>query len=310
MGADGVQKINLPENAGENASTRNEYHPALCNAMELELLPDSGLLEFRKSIKMNTLPREIDFLVIRKVKNGPVKNELAKFFRKCNIWEFKGYRGQLNSKVYHKTMSYAYEYLASNDDVDSISDVTLSFLREGRPRDLMKWLEKEGYKRQASPEWVIRYRKYGCPDLQIVNIAHPEAPLFLRMVSHKVKDKDIRDFSEQVKQLPDDQQEKARLIVELSFRINRNKIGGEDMGGFFETYVDPLKKVIEEKDAEMKQKDAEMKQKDAEIKKRDAQMKKKDSQMKKKDAQIKKKDELIEKMAAEIRRLGGNVAAL
>ncbi len=308
-----IGKNNPPENGDSGGVTRTEYHPALCNAMELELFSDRGILEFQKSIKMNTLPREIDFLVIRKVKKGPVKNELAKFFRRCNIWEFKGYRSGLNIKVYHKAMSYAYEYLSSNKDVNSIKDVTLSFLREGWPRDLMKWLESEGYKKLESPEWIARYRQNGCPDLQFVNIAHPKAPLFLRMVSHKVSPKDIRDFSEQVLKLPDEEQVKSRLVIELSYKINCDK-GGKDMAGFFETYVDPLEKVIKEKDAEIQQKDAEMKrkikEKDAQMKEKDAQMKKKDAQMKKKDDQMKKKDELIEKMAAEIRRLGGNVAVL
>ena len=56
------------------------------------------------------------------------------------------------------------------------------------------------------------------------------------------------------------------------------------MAGFFETYVDPLNKVIEEKDAEIKKV----------IKERDTE---KNEMMEK-----------IEKMKAEITRLGGNAA--
>ena len=64
------------------------------------------------------------------------------------------------------------------------------------------------------------------------------------------------------------------------------------MAGFFETYVDPLNKVIEEKDAEIKKKDNEMKR-----------------VIKERDTEIKEKNEMIEKMKAEIARLGGNTAA-
>ena len=45
---------------------RNEYHPALCNALELELYDDRDRLEFRPSVKLNTLPREIDYLILCK----------------------------------------------------------------------------------------------------------------------------------------------------------------------------------------------------------------------------------------------------
>ena len=96
--------------AANAREVRKQYHPALCNAMELELYYDKDLLEFSQSVVLNTLPREIDFLVIRRTKPGQVRSELGRIFRKCNIWEFKGYREELSVQVYHKTMSYAYEY--------------------------------------------------------------------------------------------------------------------------------------------------------------------------------------------------------
>ena len=52
------------KNKDPNERHRNQYHPALCNAMEIGLFSDRDLLDFLQSIKMNTLPREIDFLVI------------------------------------------------------------------------------------------------------------------------------------------------------------------------------------------------------------------------------------------------------
>ncbi len=321
------EKKRTLKNKGPNESQRNQYHPALCNAMEIGLFSDRELLEFLQSIKMNTLPREIDFLVIRKKKEGTLKNEIARFFRKCNIWEFKGYGGKLDIQVFHKTMSYAYEYLALNKEIGSITDMTLSFLREGKPRELMKWLGQEGFVKKDFPGWINRFEKDGYPGVQIVNIAHDDAPAFLKVVSHRVKTEDIRNFANYVAGLPEEERDKARLVVELSYRINGDKKGGDDMAGFFETYVDPLNKVIEEKDAEIKQKDnqiikvieekeEEIKQKDSQISKvieeKNAEIKKKDSEMKKvikeRDAEIKEKNEIMEKMKAEIIRLGGNAA--
>ena len=272
------------KNKDPNERHRNQYHPALCNAMEIGLFSDRDLLDFLQSIRMNTLPREIDFLVIRKKKEGVLKNEIARFFRKLNIWEFKGYGGKLDVQVFYKTMSYAYEYLALNGEVDSIADMTLSFIREGKPRELLKWLDKEGFVKNDSPEWTHRFERDGFPGIQIVNISHDDAPAFLKVLSHKVKAEDIRSFASYVSKLPEEEKDKARLVVELSYKINENHKGGDDMAGFFETYVDPLNKVIEEKDAEIKK------------------------VIKERDTERNEMMEKIEKMKAEITRLGGNAA--
>ena len=246
---------------------RKQYHPALCNAMELELYYDKDLLEFSQSVVLNTLPREIDFLVIRRIRPGVVKSELGKIFRKCNIWEFKGYREELSVQVFHKIMSYAYEYVSVHRELDGINDVTLSFLREGRPRNLIKWLESEGFESMKSPQWISRYSRAGYPDIQIVNIAHPEAPKVLRILSHKAEPDDIKSASEYFKQMPEEEQVKSKIVMELSYRINGDQRGGTDMGGFFEVYVDPLQEIIKQKDAELEKKDFELEQKDAELEK-------------------------------------------
>ena len=251
---------------------RKQYHPALCNAMELELYYDRDLLEFSQSVVLNTLPREIDFLVIRRVKPGVVKSELGKIFRKCNIWEFKGYREELSVQVFHKTMSYAYEYVSVHKELDGINDVTLSFLREGRPRDLMRWLEAEGFKRLESPPWVARYSRDGYPDIQIVNIAHPEAPKVLRILSHKAEPEDIRMAAEYISQMPEEEQAKSSIVLELSYRINGDRKGGTEMGGFFEAYVDPLQEIIKKQSEELEQKDEVIEQKDEALEQKDAEL--------------------------------------
>ncbi|MBR3305731.1 MAG: hypothetical protein IKI75_00590 [Lachnospiraceae bacterium] len=244
---------------------RLQYHPALCNTMELELYYDRELLEFLQCVKMNTLPREIDFLVIRKEKPGEIKSELGKMFRRCNIWEFKSYKDGLGVPVFHKTMSYADEYLSLHSEIGGIEDVTLSFLREAKPVKLIKWLKGQGYKEEPGPEWLLRFsRKWG-PGIQIVITAHPQAPALLRALSHKAESDDIKKANAYIERLPEGEKHKARLIMELSYRINGDKRGGNDMGGFFETYVDPLEETIRKQNEQLEQKDELLEQKDDEL---------------------------------------------
>ena len=274
------------EKTKELEKERKQYHPALCNAMELELYYDRDLLEFPENLRLNTLPREMDFLVIRKAREGEIRSELGRIFRRCNIWEFKGYGGELNMQVYHTAMSYAYEYLSVHDELNGIEDVTLSFLREGQPRELIKWLESKGYERLGSPKWVIRYRRPFSPDMQIVNIAHSEAPTVLKVLSHKANPADIIKASEYIRKMPDKEQRKGRLVMELSYKINGDQRGGISMGGFFEAYVDPLQDIIKQKDAELEENKAELEQNKAELEQNKRELAQNKAELKQKDDEI------------------------
>jgi len=274
------------EKTKELEKERKQYHPALCNAMELELYYDRDLLEFPENLRLNTLPREMDFLVIRKAREGEIRSELGRIFRRCNIWEFKGYGGELNMQVYHTAMSYAYEYLSVHDELNGIEDVTLSFLREGQPRELIKWLESKGYERLGSPKWVIRYRRPFSPDMQIVNIAHSEAPTVLKVLSHKANPADIIKASEYIRKMPDKEQRKGRLVMELSYKINGDQRGGISMGGFFEAYVDPLQDIIKKKDAELEENKAELEQNKAELEQNKRELAQNKAELKQKDDEI------------------------
>lgn len=282
----------MKNNKDPDIPVRKQYHPAFCNAMELEFYEDRELLEFQEGIELNTLPREIDFIIIRKDKPGEIKSELGKFFRKYNIWEFKGYGDDLDWSVFYKSMSYAYDYLILHHEVSGLRDITLSFLREGRANTLISWLENDGYEKVPSPKWVERFRKTGFPDVQIINIAHEGAPVFLKVLSHKAEPGDIGDVAAQVSKMTDDMRQKVRLVIELSYKINGDLRGGDNMGGFFETYVDPLEATIKEMRIEIEHNKEEYAE-----------------ELERKDEELERKDEELEKKNEEIARLKALLAA-
>ena len=258
---------------------RLQYHPVLCDAMELELYHDRELLEFDQNVSLNTLPREIDFIVIRKEKGGEIRSEIGKHFRRCNIWEFKGYRGELNEAVFFKTLSYAYEYLTLHKEIKGTEEITLSFLREGKPCKLLRFLETQGYEKQDSPEWMIRYKRRHFPDLQLVNIAHPLAPPILRVLSHKAEPEDIERAEKYINSMPITERDKARHVIEFSYRINGDQRGEKNMGGFFETYVDPLEKKIKEQEEQLEQNAAQLEQNAAQLKQQERRIRELEAQL-------------------------------
>ena len=284
------------EQVSDKKEYRKQYHPAMCRAVMLTLYDDRDLLEFDEKVSLNTLPREIDFMVLRKEKPGVVRNELGRIFRRCNIFEFKGYGDKLNVNVFHKTMSYAFEYLSVHSELGGIGDVTLTFLREGKPRELMKWLMAEGCEKRFSPPWVFRYTRSGWPDIQIVDIAHPEVPTVLKILSHKAEREDIIKAARYISGMPDKEREEAKLIMELSYRINGDQRGGLEMGGFFEAYVDPLQEIIKKQSEELEQKDAALDEKDAALEQKDAALEEKDAALEQYKEELARKDEIIAKL--------------
>ena len=175
------------------------------------------------------------------------------------------------------TLRCAYEYLSIHSDINGIEDVTLSFVREGWPSDLMKWLADNSYTSQPGPEWVKRFHKQGYPDMQVVNIAHEDAPTLLHALSHKAEPADIKKSYEYITKLPEEERRKARLIMELSYSINGDEKGGTEMGGFFETFVDPLEETIKKQNEELEQNKAELEQNKAELEQKEAELEQKDA---------------------------------
>lgn len=103
-----------------------------------------------------------------------------------------------------------------------------------------------------------------------MNIAHPDVPTVLKILSHKAEPEDIMKAAEYISGMPDKEKEEGRLIMELSYRINGDRRGGLDMGGFFEAYVDPLQEIIKQQNEELEQKEAALEQYKAELAQKDA----------------------------------------
>lgn len=131
--------------------------------------------------------------------------------------------------------------------------------------------KKEEPREENKNQYHPAFCKGGCPDLQIVNIVYPDAPLFLHVLSHKAEPEDIFKVSRMIKDMPDKERMKVRLVMNLSYRLNGEK-GGDDMDGFFETFVDPLNEVIKQKDEALKDKDEALRDKDVELEKKDAEI--------------------------------------
>ncbi len=118
------------------------WHPAFCSAIELELREDKKILHYEREHNLGKMPLRIDLLVIKKKPNEIIRNEIGNFFKGNNILEYKSPDDEVNIDTFYKVLSYACLYKAETGAVDEIqdTDITISLVREGKPKKLLKQL--------------------------------------------------------------------------------------------------------------------------------------------------------------------------
>lgn len=120
---------------------KTQWHPPFCAAVKLELRDNKKDLHFESEHLLNSKPIQIDLLVIKKLSNIAIKNEIGRLFREHNLFEYKSPKDSLGVDEYFKTLAYACLYKANCPKADSIKteELTISLVREGKPRELIKW---------------------------------------------------------------------------------------------------------------------------------------------------------------------------
>lgn len=133
----------------ENAIPKNkkiQWHPGFCAAAEIELRANREELEFHREYNLSKKPLQIDLLVIEKLRDVQIENEIGRLFRKYNVVEYKSPEDGLNIDDFFKVLGYAYLYKGLGEKVDQIpvEELTASFFRETKPVKMMKELVRYG----------------------------------------------------------------------------------------------------------------------------------------------------------------------
>lgn len=97
-----------------------QWHPGFYGAAELEFLSNKGDLEFQREYNLNKEPIRMDMLIIKKLADVRIKNELGHIFKKYNVVEYKSPDDALSIDDYYKTVGYACLYKGLGETVDQI----------------------------------------------------------------------------------------------------------------------------------------------------------------------------------------------
>lgn len=81
-----------------------QWHPGFYTAAEIELRQNRADLEYHREYNLSKKPLQIDLLVIEKLKDVQIQNEIGKIFRRYNIIEYKSPDDGLTVDDFVKTL--------------------------------------------------------------------------------------------------------------------------------------------------------------------------------------------------------------
>lgn len=203
-----------------------KWHFAFYCALECVLRKNKAQLEFYKEYSLSKEPLRIDMLLVEKCSDIKIEDESGRIFRKYNIIEYKSPRNGLNINNFYKTIGYAalYKGLAAKISERPVSEITVSFFREKRPKKLFRMLKGLGFTIKQMYQGI--YYVYGDTlfPVQIVVTGETDSSnqVAYRLLSKNVNKEDVRKFLNFINR-PEGAAEKSNADVILQASISANR---------------------------------------------------------------------------------------
>lgn len=202
-----------------------QWHPGFVAAMNLELTQNRKELFFEKEYNLNTKPLEIDLLIIKKESLTDISNELGKIFRGHNILEYKSPEDHLDIDVFYKTTAYACLYKSYGKTLDEIKedDVTVSLIRENKPKRLFQYFREHGYKlsNPFNGIYYVESRVLFPTQVIVTKELDMEKHVWLKALSDELEKQELKLILGNVLQLMGkEDREFADSVLEVSVRAN------------------------------------------------------------------------------------------
>ena len=121
-----------------------QWHPAFGAALRITLQDEMKYLEVYEEYLLSKKPLQMDILIIKKLKDVPIRKDIGRIFRKHNIIEYKSPGDNLSINDFYKVYGYACIYQSDTDKVGEIDpeELTLTFVCSHYPRNMIRHLER------------------------------------------------------------------------------------------------------------------------------------------------------------------------
>lgn len=124
--------------------TKLQWHPAFGAAMRITLQDEMKYLEMHEEYLLNKKPLQMDVLIIKNLKDIPIRKAIGKIFRKHNIIEYKSPGDNLSINDFYKVYGYACIYQSDTNKVKEIDpeELTLTFVCSHYPESMLRHLKR------------------------------------------------------------------------------------------------------------------------------------------------------------------------
>ena len=238
-------------------AVRIQWHPGFYGAAELEFLSNKGDLEFQREFNLSKEPIRIDLLIIKKLSDVRIENEIGHIFKKYNVAEYKNPDDALTIDDYYKTVGYACLYKGLGETVDQIpaDELTISIFRESYPREMFQAMIKLGMEiKEHFPGIYYISGKQVLFDTQVVVTKQLDREIHrtLHVLSKNVQEEDVRAFVEKAARMfePGDRNN-IDAVLQVSVSANREIF--EAIRRCDKIMCDALKELMKEDFEETKQ---------------------------------------------------------
>lgn len=206
-----------------------QWHPGFVAAVDLELSANRKDLIYEQEYNLNVKPLEVDLLVIKKDRDIQLENEIGRLFRGYNIMEYKSPKDHLDIDTLYKAQAYASLYKSFGETVDGrkAEDITVSIVREGKPKGLLRYLKNHNI-RVTNPYPGIYYvidRFHFPTQIIVTRELKKENHAWLKALSDKMDKQSMQEFLEKIRSLSGKaDQELADAVLEVSTRANQKTV--------------------------------------------------------------------------------------
>ena len=124
--------------------------------------------------------------------------------------EYKSPEQSLGMDTYYRSMSYAYQFAAQTEGVNPIYELTLSFVREGKPVKLMSQLQKLGFSITIYERGIYHVRKTDHVDMQIIVTRELDPKyVWIKSLTKKLTKKDAEYLAQRACMVSDEVEKNA-----------------------------------------------------------------------------------------------------
>ena len=283
----------------KNEDLYNQYHPPFRDAMIQIFEHDICKYEYKKEYPINSLSNKFDLMIIKKRKDSVSGKGLGKIFRKYNIFEYKSPGQALGVREYHIVMAYANLYAGYMKKVQ-FEELTVSFVREGKPRKLFDYFKEYGFQ-ISMPENGIYYvkRQYHIDMQIIVTRELGDEYIWLKALSSRLKKEDVIKLTEEAKKEQNPLGKmRIRTILDLVSELNENKTWMKEMSTM--GIRDLFKEEFEEKDQKIAEQEEQIQNLNEQLQSQNEQLQSQNEQLQSKDEQLQNKEEQLQNQSEQL----------